>query len=169
MRKTFIFAFLFVPLSAFANLIPDNPILADLYGYKSDYLFSTLGDSSKPVAPEKDVTWIISEPICGLALGISGIILSKIGAPFKDSSEAISNSLVGYTIGSGLGIWVMGKLVEKEKGNLILTMLGSIGGAVIFNVLYNAKRVKGYSATEDLGLLYVIPLLSGLVFYRMSL
>ena len=72
---------------------------------------------------------------------------------------------IGYPIGTGLGIWVTGKYIEKENGSWVTAVLGSIGGGIGY---YKCREViTGSSAVS--GDTFTASLLCGLICYRLSL
>ncbi|MDD5528650.1 MAG: hypothetical protein PHX21_01315 [bacterium] len=157
------------------GLKPSNLILTDLYGCKSNYLFTAVNDSQKSVTSAEDRTWVVTEPfggfLGGVLGGLAGAIIVALAVPYSlDSSDpTVRNGfLFGYAAGCGLGIWSAGKWIEREKGNLIWTIFGSMAGEFLAyaKLTYNNNH-DDYSTGIYL-VIPVLPIISGVIAYRMS-
>jgi hypothetical protein len=148
-------------LSPSIGLRADKLILADLYGWKEGYLFSSFGGYEE-TAPDK--SWIITEPIGGVLGGILGLSFTI----FTFNEVGI---FTGYSLGCGVGIWGAGHFIEKEKGSLLWATVGSMAGTFIIlvaaNYLDNHYNNVNYEVFVSMVPL-VAPIL-GLTLYRLTL
>jgi|GEM_PF-7133656 len=69
-------------------------------------------------------------------------------------------SAVGYVAGSAIGIWMVGKQ-EEQKGSLVPTLVGAVGGAL-----------PGVLLAQESGNVYpflILPLVGGVIGYNVSI
>ncbi|MBI4722839.1 MAG: hypothetical protein HY769_07595 [Candidatus Stahlbacteria bacterium] len=171
---------LFIVASVGFKMLDNSQMLA--YGMSAQnnyFLISQLDTGDKIntslVSQKKsDLSWIITEPLGGvLGGGIGGLLGAGMGASlamlilgedFAGIYGACQGMKIGYGLGNGVGIWAVGKYVEKEKGSLLLTVLGSSAGLAI-----------GWVTDDDLGAylngfgIWGLPIICGLIAYRLSL
>ncbi|MDD5528651.1 MAG: hypothetical protein PHX21_01320 [bacterium] len=148
------------------GLKPSDLTLTDAYEYNRGKAFASFGGegySYDESNGDEDNSWKITEPLGGLAGGLISALLvgGAVGLATRSSDDwsglilAYYGVFIVYPIGVGTGIWMTGKYREKEKGNLLLSILGAAVGTI--------------PAFFYPPLLLVTPILSGLTVYRLTL
>jgi hypothetical protein len=93
---------------------------------------------------KRDWTWKLSLPAGGIGGGWAGGVLGTVAGfgigyamdPGKDviiegCMPTFVGTMVGWTLGTSLGIWLTGKYIEKEEGSFGKTLLGTTIGSII--------------------------------------
>jgi hypothetical protein len=93
---------------------------------------------------KRDWTWILSLPAGGIGGGWVGVVTCGgvgygIGFLMNPREEVITEgdmatfvgTMVGWTLGASLGIWLTGRYLEIEKGSFKKTLLGATIGGII--------------------------------------
>ena len=139
---------------------------------KSNYfLISQLDTAEKPSSMRQvrnDYLWFITEPLGGIvgglllgyAGGYGGWLLTYNDEDCEQFEAMIIGGIIGCGVGSGIGIWVVGKYICKERGSLLLAVLGSGVGIALGCATYGSLGMLGLSG---------LPALCGLITYRLSL
>lgn len=161
---------------------PNNLILLDLAKYQSNCLF--LADASETTSPatenltikKPNKSWMISE----LLGEYTGSVLLSLGSTFIEHYFRTGNSYmnldstnmsilggIGFSTGTGFGIWTVGKYIEKEKASLTAPILGNAVGLLVClginQISFNNKKLI---SEEALPFELLIPYSLGLICYR---
>ncbi|MBI4723108.1 MAG: hypothetical protein HY769_08990 [Candidatus Stahlbacteria bacterium] len=163
---------LFIVVSVGFKMPDNSQMLAYGINTQSNYFLISQLDTGDEIntsfvgQKKSDLSWIITEPLGGIVgggvfgcvCGWSVWLLTYNKDPLEYFEVAVTATRIGCAVGSGIGIWAAGKYVEKEKGSLLLTLLGSSIGMAI-------GCAVGYDYFSLLGL----PIVCSLITYRLSL
>lgn len=152
------------------------------YGMKSQsgYFLISQTDTGYTKEKKNEIYWIITEPLGGVigcflggfaGCGVGWILTSE----FQTEEQLVLEWILGGGIGIPLGIWVIGKYIEREKGSFRHALFGSLAITVpsiiffkVWGVIANEPSYYWALATAYpiVGSLSVI---GGMIGYRLSL
>ncbi len=157
------------------NPVNISQILLSEIRSQKEHLYLSDNDAISTTQHTPDRSWMLTEPLGGLAGGIVSGIIGGISGMLVfsaiddfDAAGFIGAQIgghIGYPIGTGLGIWATGKYIEKESGSWATAILGSIGEGIGY---YKCREITTGSSAVS-GDTFAVSLLCGLICYCLSL